>query len=98
MFEEILSNVTVLAFLAVALAKIVENTITKVYDNIPALAQQKWTIVFWSVALGILVCLRAQIGILPNLPPPDNYILAGTLVGCGASVFWDVILDKGPKV
>lgn len=96
MFEEILSNVTVLAFLAVTLSKVIENTIGKLYENIPVLKNYRWTIIFWSILAGILLCLRAEIGILPALPPPDNYLLAGVMVGCGAGLFWDIVLDPGP--
>lgn len=70
MFEEILSNVTVLAFLAVTLSKVIENTIGKLYENIPVLKNYRWTIIFWSILAGILLCLRAEIGILPALPLP----------------------------
>lgn len=94
MFENVIENAVVLAFLAVALAKIVENTIGRIYDNIPWLRPHRWTIVFWSVAFGIALCWRARIGILGELAVPDTYILAGVIVGCGASVFWDIVLDS----
>lgn len=104
-YLDLVQNAVVLGLLAAMIAKINEATIGRLYDALYALigVSEVWqgrinsTRFLWALALGILLCVRAQVPFMGDiLPSPDSYVVAGLVVGSGAGLIWDLVLDKVP--
>lgn len=102
---DVLGNVVLVAFLGTLVAKLNDAIIGPLYElayhllNVSEEKRQVWnqTRFLWAIAMGELLCLRAKIGFLPAiLPAPDTYVVCGLLVGAGAGIVWDLVLDKPP--
>jgi hypothetical protein len=105
LLPEIFGNIVLIAFVATLVAKLNEAVFGRIYEalfsafHVSEDAQGHWrkTLFVWAIVLGEAICLRAKIGFMPTLlPTPDTYILCGLLVGCGAGLVWDLLLDPTP--
>lgn len=105
-YLDLVQNAVVLGLLAAMIAKINEATIGRVYDALYALigvsdawqARINGTRFLWALVLGVLLCVRARIPFMADvLPAPDSYVIAGLVVGSGAGLIWDLVLDKAPS-
>lgn len=104
-YLDLVQNAVILGLLAAMIAKINEATIGRVYDALYALigVSDAWqsrinsTRFLWAVILGVLLCVRSRIPFMGDiLPAPDSYVVAGLVVGSGAGLIWDLVLDKVP--
>ena len=104
-YQDLVQNVVVLGLLALAVAKVNEAVVGRLYDALFTLfaVPEDWqsrirsTLFLWAEAMGVTLCVRASIPFMGDvLKAPDSYILAGVIVGAGAGVIWDVVLDKAP--
>lgn len=106
-YLDLVQNAVVLGLLAATIAKINEATIGRLYDAIYAMtgasdalqARINGTRFLWALVMGVVLCIRAHIPFMGDvLPAPDSYVLAGLVVGSGAGLIWDLVLDKVPSV
>ncbi len=104
-YLDLVQNAVVLGLLAATVAKLNEATIGRLYDAIYSLigVSEVWqtrvngTRFLWALVLGVLLCVRAHIPFMGDiLPSPDSYVIAGLVVGSGAGLIWDLVLDKVP--
>ena len=105
LLPEVMANVVLIAFMATLVAKLNEAVFGRLYTmlfkmfSVSEEAQERWrlTLFLWAIALGELLCIRAKIGFMTTiLPTPDAYVLCGLMVGCGAGLIWDLVLDPVP--
>ena len=105
LLPEVMANVVLIAFLGALVAKLNEAVFGRIYSmlfamfNVSPEAQERWrmSLFLWAIALGVALCMYANIGFMTSIvPAPGANVLAGLLVGCGAGFLWDVVLDPVP--
>lgn len=106
-YADLIPNVLVLGLLALVIAKLNEAVVGQLYDAIYAMfavsdelqARINRTRFIWALALGVTLCVVSRIPFLfEYIAEPYTYVIAGLIVGGGAGVIWDVVLDKVPEV
>ena len=104
-YADLIPNVLILGLLALAVAKINEAVVGQLYAAAYSLfsVSAEWqerintTRFLWALGLGVLLCVQAHIPFMgEQIPAPLSHVIAGLIVGSGAGVVWDLVLDPVP--
>ena len=102
MLAEVVGLIAALLALGLLVRQVVEAVVAPFFDKIPVLTPYKWTQIYASFIVGVVVSFSFALDVLPvileqfgviRVPATVGIVLTGLLIGGGAEL-WHRVFDR----